>query len=247
MISSAMFKLMKWSFLISIVAVVGFLIAGCSLGISVEVNPTLQPVEATIAPTLAPTDTRPPTDTATPLPPTVTLTPTATPLPTDTPTPSDTPTPTSPPPTPSGDQAIYIYLVQIGTGGPIACGDSLIKINTGLWRTGDNAADIATALRSLLVKSKYIAGLYNAVYLSNLSLVGVDFHAPSGDATIDMTGSYVRSGDRCDDARVHDQIWTTIRQFPGIKGNPLIRVNGNLLGDILSTAPGRESPKHKNP
>jgi hypothetical protein len=111
----------------------------------------------------------------------------------------------------------------------------MIKINTGAWRSGDNATDIAAALRRLLVKSKYLGGLYNPAYLSNMSVVQVDFSPSSGLATVDLAGTYVRSGDRCDDARVHDQIWSTIRQFPGVKGNPLIRLNGNLLGDILAT------------
>lgn len=196
-----------------------------------------------------PTDTAlPPTETFTPLPPMFTASPTLLPTDTNTPEPTATATATPLPPTPPNDQAINIYLVQTGTGGPIACGDSLIRINTGLWRTGDNESDIATALRSLLVKSKFIAGFYNPVYLSNLSLIGVDFNPTTGLATVDLSGTYVRSGDHCDDGRVHDQIWTTIRQFPGVKGNPLVRLNGNLLGDILSTAPGRESPaKTKKP
>jgi hypothetical protein len=142
---------------------------------------------------------------------------------------------------------VYFYLVQTNTGGPIACGASLIKVNTGLARTGDNATDIAAALRRLLVKAKYMVGLYNPVYLSNMSVTGVNFNPDTGLATVDLAGSYVRSGDSCDDGQVHDQIWTTIRQFPGVKG-VLVRLNGNLLGDILSTAPGREGgSKPKKP
>jgi hypothetical protein len=188
--------------------------------------------------TTAPTNTPLP-PTITPLPPTSTATASPSPVPTDTPMPTATATPTQPPPTPSGDQAVYIYLVQTNTGGPVACGSSLIKVNTGLPRTGDNATDIASALRRLLVKLKFMVGLYNPVYLSNMSVASVNFNPSSGLATVDLIGSYVRSGDSCDDGRVHDQIWTTIRQFPGVKG-VLVRLNGNLLGDILSTAPGRE-------
>ena len=179
-----------------------------------------------------------PSATPTPVPPTATATssPTATATETLVPTPTQTPTDTPPPPTPSGEQAVYIYGVQTGTGGPVACGDSLIKINTGAWRTGDVAQDVATALRKLLVKSQYLAGLYNPVYLSNMQVVSVDFDPGTGTVTVNLTGSYVRSGDRCDDGRVRAQIWTTIRQFPGVRGNPLIFLDGNLLGDILSTA-----------
>lgn len=225
---------------------------GCLAACSSQATPQQEnPVDPTVvlATTAAPTNTAPPpTETFTPLPPTLTASPTLAPTATDTPEPTATATATPLPPTPPNDQAINIFLVQTGTGGPIACGDSLIRINTGLWRTGDNKTDIATAVRSLLVKSKFIAGFYNPVYLSNFSLVGVDFNPNTGLATVDLSGTYVRSGDRCDDGRVHDQIWTTIRQFPGVKGNPLVRLNGNLLGDILSTAPGRESPaKTKKP
>lgn len=213
-------------------------VTACASATPVPPTPTRILDLATVAPS-----------TDTPLPPTVTFTATATstatltPLPSDTPTPEPTATETLPPPTPSGDQAIYIYAIQTGTGGPVACGDSLIKINTGQWRTGDNATDIATALRRLLVKSPYLAGLYNPVYLSNMAVSSVNFNPTTGQATVDFTGTYVRSGDHCDDGRVHDQIWTTIRQFPGVKGNPMVRLNGNLLGDVLSTAPGREKPK----
>jgi hypothetical protein len=76
-----------------------------------------------------------------------------------------------------------------------------------------------------------------------MAVSSVNFNPTTGQATVDFTGTYVRSGDHCDDGRVHDQIWTTIRQFPGVKGNPMVRLNGNLLGDVLSTAPGREKPK----
>ena len=219
-------------------------LTGCSTSAQNSEQPTAVATSTVVEPTPLPTNTPvPPTDTATPLPLTATFTATFTPLPSDTPTPEPMATETPPPPTPSGNDAIYIYLIQTNTGGPVACGDSLIKVNTGLWRTGDNAADIATALRKLFVKSQYIAGLYNPIYLSNMTVVSTDFNPNTGYATVDFTGTYVRSGDRCDDGRVHDQIWTTIRQFPGVKGNPMVRLDGNLVGDILSTAPGREKPK----
>ncbi len=201
---------------------------------------TAQPVSS---PTLSSPTTPPPTSTPiphteTPLPPTATPTatgtPTATPLPTETPTPTDTPTSTSPPPTASGEDAIYVYYISLKTDGPVGCGDSLVKVNTGLYRTGDNEADIATALRSLFNKQQYIGNLYNPVYLSNWRVDSVDFKAYEGLASISLSGGYVRSGDRCDDSRVRAQIWTTIRQFPGVK-TVYILMNGNLLGDILAT------------
>jgi hypothetical protein len=228
-----------------LVILVALFLAGCS-----SMQPGIEARSGTLTgqttPSAAPTN-MPLTPTHTLSPPTATATASPTPVPTETPTPTATATPTEPPPTPSGDEAVYIYLVQTNTGGPIACGSSLIKVNTGLPRTGDTATNIAAALRRLLVKSKYMVGLYNPVYLSNMSVVSVTYNPDSGLATVDLTGSYVRSGDSCDDGRVHDQIWTTIRQFPGVRG-VLVRLNGNLLGDILSTAPGREGkPKPEKP
>lgn len=189
-----------------------------------------------LMPTLLATPTsNPPTATFSPVP-SATLTPTR-PSPTETPFPSPTPTLTSLPPTPSGDEAIYIYLIQQDTGGLIQCGktgDSVIKVNTGIWRSGDVAADVATALRSLFVKRQWIAGLYNPAYLSNINVTSVDFKPFQGLISIRLAGTYVRSGDRCDDARVRAQVWSTIRQFPGIKTIDIL-LNGNLLGDILAT------------
>ncbi len=230
--------------LILISPIFGLLI-GCSSGLAPQQSsppPASPEVTLTILPTDTPVPPSPtPTNTLVP----ATFTPTPSPLPTDTLEPSATPTNTPLPPTPSGENAIYIYLVQLGTGGSTGCGDSLIKINTGLARSGNVAADITSALRSLLVKSPTIAGFYNPVYLSNMSVASVDYKPSTNSVTVNLSGTYVRSGDRCDDGRVRDQIWTTIRQFPEAKGSPLVLLNGNLLGDILSTAPGRENPKYK--
>lgn len=225
---------------------IAFILFGCTGQTNATPTPLLEKASSIPAATAAPSDTAVPptlTPTATVIPPTFTASPTL--EPTATTQPSATPTDTPLPPTPSGDQAIYIYLIQTGTGGPIACGDSLIKINTGRPRTGDVAADVATALRSLLVKSPTISGFYNPVYLSNMSVSSVEYKPATKSVTVNLSGTYVRSGDRCDDGRVHDQIWTTIRQFPETKSSPLVLLNGNLLGDILSTAPGRENPKNK--
>ena len=232
-----------------LVSMVFMALSGCSpAGKLPDQSQSATLVRPEVVSTFMPIATQaPPTETSTRLPPTTTLTATATPSPTDTVTPEPTATETPPPPTPSGDQAVYIYLVQTGTGGPVACGDSLIKVNTGLPRSGDNATDISAALRRLLVKRQWMVGLYNPAYLSNMNVASVDFNPGSGLATVDLLGSYVRSGDHCDDGRVHDQIWTTIRQFPGVRG-VLVRLNGNLLGDILSTSPGREgNPEKKKP
>jgi hypothetical protein len=188
---------------------------------------SLTPVPSTNTP-------MPPTET--PVPPTKTATPTSTntPPPTDTPAPSATPTETIPPPTASGDQAIYVYYILKDDGGPVGCGDTAVKINTGAYRSGDIATDVASALKRLFNHQQYFGNLYNPTYLSNWRVDSVEFKAYEGQVNVSLSGGYVRSGDRCDDSRVRAQIWSTIRQFPGVK-TVYILMNGNLLGDILAT------------
>lgn len=183
-----------------------------------------------------------PVPTASSLPPTVTqtatetLTPsvTATTPPTETPTPPSTATETLIPLTPSGEDAVYVYYIQLDTGGPVSCGDSLIRANTGAWRTGDVEADVTIALKRLFYKREFIGSLYNPIFRSNFQVQSVEYKDFSGYVEVNLVGTYVRSGDRCDDSRVRAQVWTTIRQFPGVK-NVKVLLNGNLLGDILAT------------
>jgi hypothetical protein len=221
---------------VTILVVLG-LMAGCAMPQPMAASPsptfTVQPATETPAPSAPPTATLlPPTDTASPVPATPTATVTS--LPSETPTAAQTETPTSPPPSPSGDEAIYVYYIQLDTEGPVACGDSLVAANTGMSRTGDIEADVRTALERLFFKRQWFGVLYNPIYLSNLSVANVSFNAPTGEISVDLTGSYIRSGDRCDEGRVRAQVWTTIRQFKDIK-TVYVLLDGNLLGDILST------------
>ncbi len=156
---------------------------------------------------------------------------------TEIPTSTNTPTVTPPPPTPSGEEAIYFYAILNKSDDPKQCDYIAVAINTGIWRTGDVAADLKTALRSMFVKRQYFGALYNPAYLSNISVQSVDFKSFTGEISIRLAGTYVRSGDSCDDGRVRAQIWSTIRQFPEVKTIDIL-LNGNLLGDIL--APGRK-------
>jgi hypothetical protein len=107
-------------------------------------------------------------------------------------------------------------------------------VNTGLRRSGDLAADVRTALERLFVKQKHWGNLYNPAYLSNIEVESVAYKAFSGVVSVRLKGTYVRSGDPCDDRRVRAQVWSTIRQFPGVKVVDIL-LNGNLLGDILAT------------
>lgn len=143
-------------------------------------------------------------------------------------------TPTvAPPPTVTGENAIYIYLVDRGTGGSVACGDTLVPVNTGQARTGDLAQDVATGLKNLFVKRQYILGLYNPLYISNIEVKDVWYKKYSQTIYVRLEGTYVRSDDRCDTRRAREQIWATIRQFGGVKVVDIL-LNDNLLGDILA-------------
>ncbi|MDD5469065.1 MAG: GerMN domain-containing protein, partial [Anaerolineales bacterium] len=178
-----------------------------------------------------PQPTPTPIPTNTPEPPTPTSIPTDTPVPTATivPTlpPTNTPFPTFPPQpsatnTPTNQKPIYIYFIQKKTGGTVACGDSLVALTSGQYRTDKLEPDIETALRQLFIWHQANFGeLYNALYLSNLSVVEVEIDA-GGKIVVDLSGEVEVSEDKCDKSRIFAQIVATIRQFPGVSGNPSI-------------------------
>jgi hypothetical protein len=175
-----------------------------------------------------PTSTDIPTGTST-LSPTEVATLTAT----GTTTPSETPTNT---PVPWGfipDNAIVFYLTSIGTGGPVGCGDSLIKLSTGQVKTGDLPTDLKIALDAVFNTAQNVGGLYNATYPSLLKVSQVDFNASSGVAEVVLSGSYQKPRDGCDASRYRAQVWTTALQFDEIT-RFIPWVGGSLLGDRLA-------------
>ncbi|MBC8509210.1 MAG: hypothetical protein H8D34_30525 [Chloroflexi bacterium] len=168
--------------------------------------------------------------------PSATMTPSLTPTETFTPsiTPTETPTSTNTPVPVSGipENAIVAYFVIIGSGGPVACGDSLIPVLTGHYKSGDPAADLRVALNYLFSAGQYVLGLYNATYTSSLRATSVDFHRGKGSADAQLTGSYVPPATKCDAHRYRAQVWTTAYQFDEVKDfTPWL--GGALLGDRL--------------
>jgi hypothetical protein len=141
---------------------------------------------------------------------------------------------TEPPPTPSGEDAIYLYYILLDSDGPVACGDSLIPLNTGVARSGDVAVDVTLALGRLFYQREFFGNLYNPLFRSNMSVKSVEFDEKSGLINVYLDGTYVRSGDRCDDRRVRAQVWTTIRQFKQVK-TIYILLRSSLLGDLLGS------------
>jgi hypothetical protein len=185
--------------------------------------------QAVLAASFTPFPTIPFTSTPTDLP-TLTFTPSPTLTETPTSMPSETPTNTQVGSIP--ENAIIFYLTLLGTGGPVGCGDSLIKLTTGSYRTGDTAADLKVALDGLFSAGQYAGGLYNATYPSRLIVDRVNL-TPDGTAIVYFGGSYIKPADSCDASRYRSQVWATALQFEDIKRfEPYV---GNaLLGDRLA-------------
>lgn len=165
---------------------------------------------------------------------TFTSTPTQTVTPSETLSSTPTESPTSTPTTPLGhipENAIVIYLTHIGTGGPVACGDSLVALLTGYIRTGDIEKDIQLAIDTLFSVGQYSIGLYNATYPSNLRFGGMTLS--KGEAVVELGGSYVKPKDSCDASRYRAQVWATIQQFPEVN-RAIPRHKNALLGDLLA-------------
>jgi hypothetical protein len=169
--------------------------------------------------TVIPTETELPTLTAT-LPPS--LTPTETP----------TPTPTNANAGVIPENAIVYYLTLVDTGGTIGCGDSLIKLSTGQYRSGDLAADLKVGLDTIFKVGQYSGGTFNATFPSKLWVDDVKI-TQEGTAVVNFSGSYVKPESSCDASRYRSQVWATALQFEEIKRfEP--HVGNSLLGDRLA-------------
>ncbi len=188
-----------------------------------------QTIEAEKA--LTPSPTVSPPAMATDLP-TSTLTFTPSSTPTETPTPTASETPTSAYAGAIPENAIIFYLTILGTGGPVGCGDTLVKMTTGRSRTGDIAADLKIALDTLFSVGQYSGGAYNATFPSNLRVDQVNLTL-DGTANVILSGSYVKPADGCDASRYRSQVWATALQFKEIvRFIPF--VGNSLLGDRLA-------------
>jgi hypothetical protein len=185
-------------------------------------------------PTPTATKTRPPTPT--PLPTDTSVPPaTFTPLPTEPPTQAPTqlpPPPSGPTATLSKDEAVLVYYINKDEKGPFGCGESLWYVKTGLRKTGDIPTDVKSALSTILsYHNETIGILYNPGYASSISVTSVEFD--NGRVTVNLTGDYIRTKDKCDPSRFNDQLRFTIKQFTGVK-EINIRLNGAPLADALS-------------
>ena len=226
------------------IAILSLALVSCS---TQTPEPTLVPPTQTLAVTdtpLPPTETATPlptaTETATPtaLPPTETPTVTNTALPTDTETPTPTETSAAPtvsisfPAVPVVPDPMYVYFIQLNTGGGVGCGDSSYGISAGFSHSNDIAKDVKLALEHLFsIKTEYYGSFYNPLYQSNIRVEKVNFK--NGLITVNLQGTYVPSGDDCDSTRVKAQVWDTIKQQSGVKTTN-IYLNGIPFGDRVS-------------
>ena len=223
--------------IIQIALLSSMILSACATATPLPPTATQKPSETT-----APTETPvPPTATFTITPsetPTSTETPSATPTktPTETPTPTDTPTTTPTEtlaPAWSDPNIIRIYVTHLGTGGPLACGDTLVGISAGHRRTGDVKEDIRIAVNTLFASGQKVGAFHNATYPSRFRVSDVSFEKSTGTAVITLSGSYVKPADRCEGIRYREQVWATARHFPEVNRVTIWLENGKLLGDLL--------------
>jgi hypothetical protein len=187
----------------------------------------------TPAPTPTATKTRPPTATTQPSD-TPALPASPTPLPTEAPA----AVPTNPPSTPSGpiatlskDEAVLVYYINKDEKGTFGCGEALWYVKTHIRKTGDIPTDVRAALSTILnFHSEKFGVLYNPAYASSISVSSVEFD--NGKVTVNLTGTYVHTKDKCDSSRFNDQLRFTIKQFAGVK-DIYIRLNDAPLVDAM--------------
>lgn len=173
--------------------------------------------------------------------------PTGTPLPTSYSSP--TPTATAPPPTatdspallptatdsPSKPQTVKIFLVAPGDNGQsgklIGCGDSLVAVEIAIEPT---VAVLRAALIELLnlAPDMYFgqSGLYNALYLSNLTIQKLEI--VNRQALIHLNGTLIFGGD-CDIPLIQAQLTEIALQFSTVDSVSVF-INDIPLEEVLS-------------
>jgi hypothetical protein len=128
---------------------------------------------------------------------------------------------------------ILYFLVAEDTGGTVACGDSLVAMNTGILRTGNAEEDVKIAMRALLsIGSPYVSGLRHSGYQSNLQVVSADYSRGSQVVNVYLSGTVIKPEDNCDKERFRVQIFTTAQQFDNV-GKAYVWVGSTPIGDFL--------------
>jgi hypothetical protein len=135
-------------------------------------------------------------------------------------------------PTPQA-KGIFYYLLAEDTGGPVGCGDSLVRIYPGINYKPDKGTNVKAALNALFSQhSKYVDGLLNPIYESRMKAKEFSFDPSTGVARIQLRGTFVKPVDVCESKRMHAQVFYTVSQFEKI-GFTAIHLNNALLGDLM--------------
>jgi LysM repeat protein len=125
--------------------------------------------------------------------------------------------------------SVDIFLVEQG-GGEIGCGDAVLPVTRSIAPTPVPL----TAAIELLISEKNridaISGLYNALYLSDLSLESIG--QKENLVTIRLVGNY-KVQDECDHPRVMAQIEQTARRYTTAQTIELL-INGEPFDSIIS-------------
>jgi hypothetical protein len=126
---------------------------------------------------------------------------------------------------------LKIFLVALEdagkSGAAIGCGDSLVPVDI-------ETTDARSALEFLLAHNDRFygqSGLYNTLNQSDLKVVRYD--EKSGSIEVDLVGKFLLGG-ICDNPRVKAQLEATIRQSAESTFPVILRINGELLDDVLS-------------
>jgi hypothetical protein len=160
------------------------------------------------------------------------------PQPTST-TPPPTSIPTTVPPTqtppPVGVDRVKIFLIAMGDNGvsakKIGCGDSVVPVVVAIQPTTGVLRSALTELLGLEGQRYYgQSGLYNALYLSQLTIDSLNI--VNREAIINLKGTLTIAGD-CDDPRIKAQLEEVALQFNTID-KVSIFINGISLEHLLS-------------
>ena len=125
---------------------------------------------------------------------------------------------------------VKVYLIALGGGGTVGCGDAAVPIERRVAATRAPLMAAMTELLSMKDPSYGESGLYNTLYQANLKIERITLE--DGHATIQLAGQLNLRGE-CDDPRVGAQLKLTALQFPTVK-DVAISINGRPLDDVLS-------------
>jgi hypothetical protein len=144
----------------------------------------------------------------------------------------------TPPPLPTAsltptlvDGGVFYYLVAENTGGPFACGDSLLRVYPGIAKTGDIETDLRSAMNAMFSNSHHhYNGLLNPLHASSLWFADAAFQG--SELHVRLRGDLVRPKDDCESKRMYAQVWQTIFHNSG-QDRAVVWLNQALFADLL--------------